>query len=61
MAQSLGMGMLIFGIVNGAFGGLFAIFGPSNAFMGGMGVTIDAIFALAVFYGFYQNGRVATV
>jgi hypothetical protein len=59
MAQSLGMGMVIFGVVSAGFGGLFSIFGSASTFMGAMGAVIEGLFALMVFYGFYQNGRVA--
>lgn len=50
MAQSLGVGLIVYGAISAAFGFWFSIFGALSIFF-------SVLFPVAVFYGYYQQGN----
>jgi hypothetical protein len=59
-AQSFGIGLIIWSVVFGAFGGWFSVFGSGLTWGGVFSTTMVILFATASFYGFYIQGKQTT-
>jgi hypothetical protein len=59
-AQSMGIGLIMWSIVFGAFGGWFSAFGSGLTWGGVFSTSMTILFATAVFYGLYVQGKEIT-